>query len=278
MASKGLKKHHQAIDTNKHFESGVDITEVEKDLLDDIVSKTGFIPEEVIWRSSYWGTKQIGAVHYKGKYEGNKAVLKIQGANPDVSEAFMIEQFANQNRSKVVRPPKLFKVTPWSDDSGYEALIMEFVEGEKVLTSCKLQNNGKIREFLRYYQEYRQNCLPIKPWLPAPFKPDWGRDLEKALATSQKVFPNHPYRKEEDEKLATQAYGALAEIYQDVPLEFVHGHFSVEDLIYQGDEVVLFSNLFWKWKFPFYDAVFGYHWFIYALEHIPGITTQQIEE
>ena len=67
-------------------------------------------------------------------------------------------------------------------------------------------------------------------------------------------------------------------MYHGVQLEFVHGHFSVEDLIYQGDEVVLFSNLFWKWKYPFYDTVFGYHWFMYELGNVRGITPDQIEQ
>jgi hypothetical protein len=52
----------------------------------------------------------------------------------------------------------------------------------------------------------------------------------------------------------------------------------VEDFVYQNGEVVLFSNLFWKWKYPFYDAVFGYHWFMYELAHVKGIRPAQVEE
>jgi len=29
---------------------------------------------------------------------------------------------------------------------------------------------------------------------------------------------------------------------------------------------------------PFFDAVFGYHWFMFELSHVAGITPDQIEE
>lgn len=268
----------QAVDLQKAFTSGSDMSSREAEVLEDIITKTGFSPKEVIWRSSYWGTGQIGAVHYLGEFESRPAVLKIQGVKPEISEIVMIEQFATQNRSKTIRPPKILSTLSWSDSAGYEALIMEHVTGKKVLESKQLQTIENIATFLKYYLEYRQNCLPKKPWLPKPEQPNWGETVDKLIAISQKAYPDHPFRQVEDFELVRKAGQLLAGIYLRVPLEFVCGHFSVEDLIYQENQVVLFSNLFWKWKYPFYDAVFGYHWFMYELGNVEEITSDQVEQ
>ena len=61
----------------------------------------------------------------------------------------------------------------------------------------------------------------------------------------------------------------------------MHGHFSCNDLKYErlgSKSAVLFSNLFWKWRFPYFDSVFAYHWFIYELNHVDGITPEKVEE
>lgn len=272
------KTKSQAINTSDAFVAGADMSDREEEILRDIKSKISFQPEELIWRSSYFGTKQIGAVHYRGHFNGQPAVLKIQGVKPDVSEVFMISEFARQNRSKVVRPPLIFHSVPWNDANGYEAIIEEEVKGAKVLQSKQLQPTKNIRKFLSYYQEYRQHSLPKTPWLPKSTVPGQAEVLEKILVNSNKAYPNHPYRLPSDEGLAKQAYTLLEKVYSGVPQEFVHAHLSVEDLIYQGDQVVIFSNLFWKWRYPFYDAIFGYHWFILELSHVEGITPEQVDE
>ena len=271
----------QAVNLSQSFESGADMSAKEKEILAEIVSRTGFLPQEVIWRSSYWGTKQIGAVLYRGIHQEQPAVLKIQGVKPAVSEIFMLQQFTAQNRSQIIRSPQLYEAIPWSDKNHYEALILEYARGEKVLQSGRLQTPEKISQFFTYYQEYQENCLPQKPWLSKPRKLDWQKRIQELIAASRKAYPNHPFRLVSDEKLATEAAKLLNAICQNVPLEFVHSHFSAEDLIYQDKkkkQVILTSNLFWKWRPPFYDAVFGYHWFMYTLGNVEGISANHVEK
>lgn len=267
----------QAVHLDEAFIAGADMSAKEGLILAEVVGQTGFKPEQVLQRSSYWGTGQIGAVHYSGRFENKLAVLKIQGVKPDISEIFMIQQFIAQNRSRVVRPPILYATIPWEESRGYEALIMERVTGDKVLQSKKLQPRENVVKFFEYYQEYRRNCLPSRPWLPKPESLDPRVAFEQLVKASQRAYPEHPFRKPEDNQTASAAVEALVNVYANVPLEFVQSHFSVEDLIYQGDNVVLFSNLFWKWRYPFYDAVFGYHWFMYELANVQGISSQQVE-
>jgi hypothetical protein len=276
------RKKFSAISTNQALKLGFDMSTREKEILVDIVAKTSFIPKENIWKSSYWG-KNLGASIWLGIYKGKLAVLKIQGTKPNVSEAFMIKNFSAQNRSRVIGPPALLKVIPWSEDKKYEALLMKHASGEKVLRSKKIQTEKNICVFFELYQEYRKNCLPKEPWLSRPTvgKLYWEKVLEKLADVSQEAFPDHPLRQLSDIDLATHAMRILAKTYKNVSLEFLHGHFSVEDLVYESNKsgrVILFSNLFWKWKYPYYDAVFGYHWFMYELSHVKGITSNQVED
>jgi hypothetical protein len=262
-----------AINLSGSFQTGADMSVREEEILQDIISSTSFIPEKVIWRSSYWNTSQIGAVHYKGMFKNKPAVLKIQGVKPELSEIYMIEQLVKQNRSKVVRPPHIYYAIPWTDEQGYEALIMEFAQGPKVLEGKKLQIAENIHTFFNYYQEYRHNTIPAKPWLSSPTKISMTKLLESWIKNSRRAYPQDERRQSGDEDLAHEAMELLDKVYEGISLEFMCGHFSVEDLVYQDDEVILFSNLFWKWKYPFYDTVFGYHWFMYSLADIERITS-----
>lgn len=279
MAKNKIKKaFSQAVNISDAFNTGADMSKREEEIVEDILKTSSFKPEEVIWRSSYWGTSQIGAVHYRGEYNGKPAVLKIQGVKPDVSEIDMIRRFAEQNRSKIIRPPILFYTIPWADNKGFEALIMEYVSGPKVLESKRLQTKENIHEFYNVYKEYKTNCLPLTPWLPRPQPLNYQEVLEKLITTSEKAYPNDPRKKLGDLDLAKQAYTVLAKVYSGKQLEFMHGHFSVEDLLRSGEHIVIFSNLFWKYRVPFFDAIFGYHWFMFELSHVDGITPAQIEE
>lgn len=271
----------QAVTLVDAFEKDSDMSSREKDVLRGIVLKNGFVPEKNIWRSKYWG-KNLGATHWLGKLDGLDVVLKIQGVKPDVSELVMIKKFESSNRSKIIRPPKILKAIKWSNKNEYEAIFFEYINGKKVLKEGVLQTRQNIANFFSYYKEYRQNCLPKKAWLPSPKKEKFiERGLKRLHKSSMKAYPNHPFRLASDFQLAMKASKVLSVAYQKENLEFIHGHFSFNDLFYENlgsKVVVLFSNLFWKWRYPYFDAVFAYHWFMYELNHVDGITPQLVEE
>lgn len=108
--------------------SGVDLKEKIPQIVKELSEKTGFIPNKLLNTSSWWNESTgVGAFHLNGKFEGNSAVLKIQGVKPTTSEVFMIESFKNQNESRIVRPPKIYANFPWDDEKGYEAFVLEDV-------------------------------------------------------------------------------------------------------------------------------------------------------
>jgi len=260
------------------FLKGSDLGEREQEVLEDAAARTGFVPDRLIGRSAWWGSSEIGAFHWAGKFEGKRAVLKIQGVRPSVSEIYMIESFARNNKSKVIRPPFLYASIPWDEQRHYEALILEHIDGPKIIQTPT--TTPQVKHFFELYLDYRQNCRH-SPWVEKyedSLSAHIADQFERWRDTSSKIYPNHPFRKEEDSSLIDSAVELLIREYKEVEPEYMHGHFSENDLYQVGDKVVVLSNLYWSWRQPLYDAVFGYHWFIYHLNTVERITSKMIEE
>ena len=261
------------------FLQGSDLDKRFDQIILEISNETGFNPSGIISTSNWWGSKTFGAFHCWGKFQNKRAVLKVQGVKPETSEVEMIESFEAQNQSRIIRPPKLYAVIPWSDERKYEALIMEDVGDKKILNE---PTNGKeVKRFFETFREYREKCRN-KPWL---VRPDMSigeiirTRFEKWRKSSYEIYPDHPLRRTHDAKLIDQAIGILAEKYRGVDWEFQHGHLSDGDVFeVSGGQVVVLSNLYWSWRAPCYDAIFAYHWFIYHLSEIDGILPEKIEK
>lgn len=249
----------------------------EQEILDDVSARSGFIPKGLLSRSSWWGSSEIGAFHYKGKFKGKEAVLKVQGVKPNISEIYMIESFARENKSKIIRPPYLYFAIPWDEERKYEALILEFIDGPKVIQTPATEE--QIKRFFELYQDYRCYCLR-SPWVgksEGTISIAIEKKFKRWREASFKIYPRHPLRKDSDIDLIDAAIKKLKTEYKGVAPEFMHGHLSENDLYRMGDQVVVLSNLYWSWRQPFYDAVFGYHWFIYHLSSVVGMTAEEIE-
>lgn len=259
--------------------SGVDLKEKIPQIVKELSEKTGFIPDKLLSTSSWWNESTgVGAFHLNGKFEGNSAVLKIQGVKPQTSEVFMIESFKNQNESEIVRPPIVYASFPWDEEKGYEAFVLEDV-GTNLVVSPPTDEVA-VENFFRYYKEYRSNCRN-NPWLEKP-DAQVGEIIKSRfdqwIEASKKVFPSHPLREKGDEKLIRQAVEVLTKNPKWLTLEFTHGHFSARDLFKVGGQIVVLSNLYWSWRTPCYDLVFAYHWFMYDLANVKEITPEIIEE
>lgn len=259
------------------FLQGSDLVEREEEVLEDAATKTGFVPQQIIGRSAWWGSTEIGAFHVSGEYQGKKAILKVQGVKPAISEIYMIESFARTNKSRVLRPPDLYTSIPWDNQRRYEALVMEFIEGDTIIHLPT--NPREVQRFFQLYQDYRTNCLQ-NPWVDKPKEsiPDKIKgNFQRWRQSSLRIYPNHPLREDGDDNLINQAVEVLIRGYQKVEPQFQHGHLADADLYRVGDQIVVLSNLFWSWRSPFYDAIFCYHWFMYHLNDVPQISPNQVE-
>lgn len=260
--------------------TGSDLSSRWESILGKISIETGFVPDrELLRQSEWWKTGKIGAVHYPGIIVINgqklRAVLKIQGTKPPTSEVEMIEKFAAQNQSKIIRPPKIYTHLPWNETDEYEAIIFEEASGKPVIAD-RLASDEQLTKYFKLYEEYRKNCLN-SPWVEKP-KFDGYKDRlhrwKEAVAVQRE---NDTLAQPEDENLAQKGTEILEHEITDRDLEFMHGHFQPGDLIVSGSDVVLFSNLMWGWRQPFYDAVFGYHWAMLGMEHVEDFTAELLE-
>ncbi len=266
------------INNFQQFQSKVDLTSREKIILDTIAEKTDFVAQKCIWRSDYYGTGQVGAVHYLGQYQKQKAVLKIQAAKPDISECQMINSFAKQNKSEIIRPPLIYAKIDWNERLHFEALIMEYISGDKILDNHSLHKKQDIQKFFTLYHEYKTKCV-TRPWIKlTDEKKVYLQKINQARQLMQKIKPDSDLRHAEDIKLAKKAQIVLEKVWSIADWEFMHGHFSVHDLIKQNKQWVLLSNLFWKWKHPFYDLVFAYHWLMISQASVTDFKPEQLDE
>lgn len=271
-------KQNQISDT--YFQE-TDLAQREEAIVAEIEQQTGFVRGKLLGRSSFWGSEKIGAFHYAGMFEGKDVVLKVQGIKPATSEIYMLQSFAQHNASSIIRPPQLYAALPWDEEKRYEALVMEDVKGGKVV-SCPA-TESEVERFFELYQDYRTHCVQ-QPWVARPdmsISAGIVHNFQKWIKAAEEVHKDHPHRRPEDVELAQQAQEVLVRGYENVPLEFQHGHFSADDLYQVGDEVVLLSNLYWSWRPPLSDAVFAYHWYVYRLANAvdtlspDGIDTQR---
>ena len=246
--------------------TGSNLKQRKQEIIKEIEDETGFKLTKHLGESAWWGSSEIGAFHSEGGIDGIKATLKIQGVKPKTSEIDMINGFDKQNKSLIIRPPKLIKTIPWSDERNYEALVMEWIPDKRVINIPT--NKKEISLFFELYDEYKSKCVG-EPWLDKP-EGKIGEIIKNNFANWRKIaykmYPDHPFRESGDEKLIDKAVEILVHGYQGIEPEFQHGHLSDGDFYHvSGEQIVLLSNLYWSWRQPFYDAIFGQHWFLYHL-------------
>lgn len=253
-----------------------------KERIEQIVSqvekKTEFKPERLLSESGWWGSEQIGAFHFKGEWQDKSAVLKVQGNKPETSEIYMIESFEKESESDWIRPPKIYDSLPWDDKEGYEALILEDAGSKRVVNLPT--NKEEIDEFFTIYKEYKENCCN-QAWVDKPetsIAEEIENKFDKWREIAGKMYAQHPFRQESDESLIDRSIEILKEGYKNANWEFQHRHLSDGDLYKKDGQVLLLSNLYWSYRPASYDAVFGYHWYMYHLSDLEDISQQDIEE
>ncbi len=261
-----------------NFDPSLDLHQREDEVLQLALQKLNFQPKKLMGKSSFWNTEFIGAIHYLGEYDGKDAVLKIQGVQMHSSEAEMIEAFEANNKSKIIRPPKLYAHLPWDEENRFETLVTEYIKAQTMISLPTTPE--QVSEFFDIYAEYRANCR-INPWVARPedeVNKILDYNFEKWRQADLFMHRGDPRREKSDEQLIQDGIEVLKSNYRGVDLEFQHGHFSRGDVQKMDKEIILFSNLMWGWRMPFYDAVFAYHWFIYQLAEVASPSNDLIEE
>jgi hypothetical protein len=248
-------------------------------IVSEVSKNSGFLPIKLIGKSAWWGSKEIGAFHYSGKYNGKNVVLKVQGVKPNTSEILMIDSFGKQNQSKIIRTPKIYWSQIWDEKKKYEAFILEQLKSKSIISVPT--NQEEVTKFFKIFDEYRKNCLK-KAWLQ---KPSEGigtyisEQFNKWREASVKIYPHHELREDSDQLLIDRAINKLKKGYQKVDWGFQHGHLSDSDFYEdENSQIVVLSNLYWSWRAPYYDLIFAYHWFMYHLSTLDKLNEDKVEE
>lgn len=259
---------------------GRDLKNRWKKILTYIEKSEKFIPKKGTFRKSiWWKTGKVGAVFLEGniKRDGKNtsAILKIQGVRPETSEYEMIKAFGKHNKSRIIRPPEVYVYVPWDEDKQFEALIFEKVDGKPVITHNP-PTDEELNRFFDLYHEYREKCRRTA-WVEKP-KYSYSEHVDRWLTMSEKQRKKDKLGMPGDWELMERGIEIVEREIKTSGLEFVHGHLTSGDLIEisKGD-VVLFSNLFWGWRVPFYDAVFEYHWKMLWLARVRNLTSDMME-
>lgn len=246
------------------------------EILQEVSKDSGFVSDAIISESKWWNSSEVGAKHYSGIIDGKPAVLKLQLVKIDSSEVEIIENYHKHNKSRHIRAPYIYYHKAWDEDKNYEAIIMEKIDRIPVVNYPS--NLKETERFHFYFQEYKVNTDISKPWIEKPTYQDVDDTIIKKFSKwkdmRKKVVKNPNVLTEEDDELIQKAVLKIASVYRNgVGLEFVHGHFGPQDLSSTGkDTAVVFSNLYWSWRYPYYDLVFGFHYFKFFLASTSTIT------
>lgn len=241
--------------TGKYFKQD-DFSRRGKEVLEQIIKETGFKPEKEIFRGVIYEREKVGSLIYKGEYKEKPAVLKLQGLKPEIDETEMVNNFMKQNKSSIVRAPKIYFYKTWSENRGYGFLISEYIDAPKIF-EMPFATEEQMIEFGRFYQDYRTLAL-TSPWLEPTAKDSLELTL-KRIENWRKISEHKGKLKREDYVPLLEKFDSLArEYFPSIPLIFCHRHITANDIYRMLDgSFVLFSNLFWSCCPKWYELAFN---------------------
>ncbi len=262
------------------------IWDKKEQILNNIVQTTGFKPIKLLYTGKILSDpSKTETLIWDGIYNNNPAVLKVVALRHNHPEPEIIKAFTEQNKSKIVRLPKLYTYQPFNEEKGYYYYIMEKVEGEKFY-DLPIPNDPNKKEFLRVLTEYYTKTRN-KPF----FRPD-------SIETSTTVFILNRIFKwmsiaQDKEPLSTHEIALIEKfitinetILSKLPMEFQHRHARLQDFIKvtndsnnNGPNYVLFSTAFWSYVPKYYSLTFHLWSAIeetYKLPQFPDVPIKQL--
>lgn len=261
--------------TGKFFDQK-DFSQRADQALAAVTQKTGFQVEKEIARGTIYSRTKVGSILYSGTYQGSPAVLKLQSLQPETDEATLIEQFAAQNTSQLVRGPKIFVHEPWQAARCYGFMIMEHLTAPRIF-KMPFASEEEMHMFARFYQEYRTQAV-TQPWMQVL--------TNDTLAFSVHRVDNWRKISESVGRLSLQDYAPyLMRFYPlavwhmpSIPMVFSHGHLTANDIyVEENGTFVLLSNIYWSHRPQWYDLAFNV-WACWQAIRDPAYTFAQLVE
>ncbi|MFH1744999.1 MAG: hypothetical protein ABH881_02420 [bacterium] len=241
--------------TEKYFEHA-NFADSEQRVLDEITTKTNFQPEKEIFRGQIYDKDKVGSFIYKGVWQDNPAVLKIQGLQPDVDELDMIGRFNDQNESTKIRLPKIYDSSKWNEKDGYGYLLLEHIDAPQIYQP-PFANQNQIKDFCALYQEYKTKCLRDSFIEREPNEQSSLVFTAQRVSLWAKIAQSKGHLAEAEVKNVEKFLSLAGKHLPSIKMKFMHGHFTYDDIFKLSDkEYVLMSNLYWSYRPEFYDTTF----------------------
>lgn len=241
--------------TEKYFEHEDKLNQLEQ-AIQQISTETGFIPEKEIFRGQIYDKDKVASLIYKGTFQEHPAALKVQGLKPEIEETEIINKFNSQNKSKIIRLPKVYKKTDWNETDGQGYSIVELVEAPQIYEQ-PFASPEQIAEFCRFYTEYKENCLQ-EPLFEKQSHEENSLDFTLQRVNHwAKISQSKGHLTEEIGNLLDQFKTLVSKYLPESKMEFMHGHLTANDIFkISENEFVLMSNLFWGYRPEYYDTTF----------------------
>lgn len=223
-----------------------------------ICRQTGFQLQSELWRGLIMADPtKVGSVIYRGIWNNQAVVLKIQALKLEIEEADLLQQFTEQNTSQRIRTPHIYHHQAWSETLGYGFTISEFLTAHHIF-SLPFANEREQLLYCDFYQEYRTKAI-AKPFLPVPSLSTI--DFVQQRLTTWLDLANEKNSLAEMEYLeyAEEFKNLIPRLFSETALEFCHGHLTAHDIRYdeKNDQFILTSNILWGFRPQWYDLAFN---------------------
>ena len=240
----------------------------ERKIIREVSKRTGFAPKKELFRGkiiyTYGHRPVTGSILLLGRYNGNEAVLKLQGLRLESSEVDMIRRFESQNRSRVIRAPKIYKHAKWNPKAGYGYTIMEYVEPAHIY-EMPFAMEKQMREFARVFQEYKTRAVR-RPWVR--FEPGnlysggaKGVDnLSSVINTVEKwrknAEKNGRLKFDDYATYLIRFYPIAAGAVPKMKAEFMQKDFTQQSILKKGGTYIMFSNALWGYRLEWSELAY----------------------
>lgn len=163
-SNRRVLKYNKFLRSDKVIGIPIDSTN-EKSMLRQVKEETGFVPEKNLYTHwEFFDKMRIRDKVYEGyDGEGRLSILKLEGIKVNINEIDMIRAFENQNKSTLIRAPKVYFAKKWSAKTGYGFILMEHV-GDVPIFNTPFATHSDQDEYIRFYQDYKTRAV-TKPFI-----------------------------------------------------------------------------------------------------------------
>lgn len=242
--------------TEKYFDN-IDFADRLDRVFDSILDETGFVTERELFRGKIYQDDKLGSVIFKGRYKNKKAVLKIQGIEPEMSELDIIESFNKQNKSNKIRLPKVYESKEWDKKEKFSYLVLEYIEGKRIFEP-PMATSKQIDEFVDFYKELKSRAISRSFIKRSDSDKNVIQFFSERVSIWSQIALSQKKLKAQNTRIAQEFINVSLRKMSNIKMEFTHGHLSYDDVIKnKKGKYVLMSNLFWSYRPEYYDAVFN---------------------